>query len=140
MDNGYQHSVRQWWLALTAGLIYIGLGIWILVVPITCYLGLSSSFIMGCGALGILNVYYALNNRKKLQHWGWNLMSGIIDVAITFLLIIRSEMMLFILPIFVGFVLMFRSVIGIGFSVHLAQYKVRNWGIVLGLSILGVIF
>lgn len=140
MEYDYQNSVKQWWLSVTAGFIYIILGIWVLLFPVTSYMALKTYFIMGFGALGILNIYYVLINRKKIQHWRWNLMSGIIDIIITFLLIIKSELTLFVLPIYVGFVLMFRSIIGIGFSTFLAHAKVRNWGIVLALSILGAFF
>lgn len=140
MDNGYQHAVEQWWLALTAGLIYLALGAWVLFFPITSYLALTTFFIIGFGMIGMLNVYYALNNRKKLQHWGWTLMSGLADVLITFLLIANSELTLFILPIYIGFVLLFRSIIGIGFASYLSHYHVRNWGLVLALSIIGVLF
>lgn len=140
MEDVYQHSVKQWWLSLTAGVIYIALGLWVLLNPITSYVGLVTLFILGFGVIGILTLYYAINNRKRLQHWGWSLMAGIADIAIAFLLINRSELTIFVLPLYIGFILMFRSIIGIGFSAYLAQFKVRNWWVVLALSILGVVF
>ncbi len=139
MEDVYQHSVKQWWLSLTAGIIYLLLGAWVLLYTVESFLALTTWFIMGFGVLGLLNLYYSLNNRKELHNWNWSLMSGIMDLIITFLLITRSEILIHDLPIYIGFVLMFRSIIGIGFSVYLAQYKVRNWKLVLALSILGVI-
>lgn len=135
-----QHSVRQWWLSLIVGIIYIMIGIWVLMNPAKTYLALTWIFIAGFAVVGILGVFYAVSNRKKLEHWGWTLMTGLIDLAIAFVLLATPEITLRILPIYIGFVLMFRSIIGIGFSTYLAHYKVRNWGIVLILSIIGVFF
>ncbi len=140
MDLTYQHSVEQWWLSLTAGIIYILIGALVLVFPTPSYSSLATLYIAGFGVVGILGIYYAVSNRKQLQHWGWTLMSGIIDLSITFLLLTTHEITMFILPIYVGFVLLFRSIIGVGFSTYLAHYKVRNWQIVLALSLVGILF
>lgn len=135
-----QHSVRQWWLSLSVGVIYILIGIWTILNPAETYLALTAIFIGGFAIVGVLGVFYAVSNRKKLEHWGWTLMTGLIDLAIAFVLLATPEITEKILPIYIGFVLMFRSIIGIGFSTYLAHFKVRNWGIVLLLSILGVFF
>lgn len=135
-----QQSVKQWWLSLTAGIVYIAIGTWVLMNPVKSFLALTNIFIIGFTIIGVINVFYAINNRKILEHWGWALMAGLIDLAIALVLLTTPEISMFVLPLYVGFVLMFRSIIGIGFSTYLAHYKVRNWGVVLTLSVLGVIF
>ncbi len=135
-----QQSVKQWWLSLTAGIVYIAIGTWVLMNPVKSFLALMNIFIIGFTIIGVINVFYAINNRKILEHWGWALMAGLIDLAIALVLLTTPEISMFVLPLYVGFVLMFRSIIGIGFSTYLAHYKVRNWGVVLTLSVLGVIF
>jgi len=139
-EEKQQQSVRQWWLSLTAGIVYIGIGIWVLMNPAKSFLALTNLFIIGFAIIGALGVFYAVSNRKILEHWGWALMAGLIDLAIALVLLTTPEISMFVLPLYVGFVLMFRSIIGIGFSTYLAHYKVRNWGIVLALSVLGVVF
>lgn len=140
MDTNFRHSVKQWWLSLISGIIFVGIGVWVLAAPIASYLALSTLFIVGFAVVGLLGVFYALNNRKRLKHWEWSLMGGLIDLFIAVLLITTPDISLKILPIYVGFLLLFRSVIGIGFSTHLYYIGVRSWALVLLLSILGVIF
>src|SRR5699024_8848667 len=94
----------------------------------------------GFGVIGLLEVFYAISNRKQLQHWGWTLMSGLVDLSATFLLLTSPEVGVVGLPLYIGFFLLFRSIIGIGFSTYLSQYEVRNWMIVLALSVVGIVF
>ncbi|HLS30200.1 MAG TPA: hypothetical protein VK021_05040 [Flavobacteriaceae bacterium] len=140
MPAQYKHSVRQWWLSVLVGIIYLIIGGWVFFSSGKIYLELTEVFVIGFGIVGFLGVFYALSNRKRLEHWGWVLMTGLIDLFIVFVLLIIPEFDESILRIYVGFILMFRSFIGVGFSVYLAHYKVRNWGIVLTLSIIGVFF
>lgn len=140
MATHYKQSVREWWISLVTGIIYVIIGSLVFLYPVESYVALSTLFIVGFGIIGLLGLYYAISNRKLLQHWEWTLVTALIDLAIAFLLLTNQEMTLHILPLYVGFVLLFRSIVGIGFATYLAHYKVRNWWIVLILSILGVIF
>lgn len=140
MPAVYKQSVKEWWISLVAGIIYVITGGLVLTYPLEAYNSLTTLFIIGFGIIGLLGLYYAISNRKRLQHWEWTLVTALIDLAISFLLLTNQETALKILPLYVGFVLLFRSIVGIGFSTYLAHYKVRNWWIVLILSMLGVIF
>ncbi len=140
MSSQYKQSVKEWWISLVAGIIYVIIGVLVLFYPIEAYVTLSLLFVIGFGIVGALGLYYAISNRKRLQHWEWTLVIALIDLAIAFLLLTNSELTMKILPLYVGFVLLFRSIVGIGFSTYLAHYKVRNWWIVLLLSVLGVVF
>ena len=44
------------------------------------------------------------------------------------------------IPFILGFALLFRAIAGISFSLDLKNYKVADWGYLMTLSILGVIF
>ncbi len=142
MENQYQYqySVEQWWLNLTAGIAFIIIGAVIVFYPATSYSNFTTIFMVGFGVVGLLEAYYALSNRKQLQHWGWTLMCGLIDLALMFLLMTSHNIDVIGLAVYVGFILFFRSIIGVGFSTYLKQFKVRNWFIVLILSILGIVF
>lgn len=140
MNRNVHFSTRKWWLSLTSGIVYLILGTWVLTRPESAYLALQGIFIAGFGLVGLMGIYYAVSSRHKLQHWRWSLLSGLIDLTIALILLITPGITAFILPLYVGFVLMFRSLVGIGFSTYLAHFKVRNWGLVLILSALGVFF
>lgn len=140
MDSSYQHSVKQWWLYLTAGIIFIFIAAVVLFYPATTTESLTFLFIASFGVVGLLEIFYAFNNRKQLQSWGWTLMSGLIDLTITFLLLTTPEIRFIGISLYIGFVMLFRSIFGIGFSTYMQHYKVRNWGIVLVLSIIGIVF
>lgn len=47
---------------------------------------------------------------------------------------------LIILPLFVGFAVMFRSVTGIAWAIELKRDKINGWGVLLAAGILGMIF
>lgn len=140
MEERYQYSVEQWYLNLTAGIAFIVIGAIIVFYPATSYSGFTTIFMVGFGVVGLLEAYYALSNRKHLQHWGWTLMCGIVDLSLTFFLLTTPDIGVIGIPVYVGFILLFRSIIGIGFSTYLKQFEVRNWVIVLLLSILGIVF
>lgn len=140
MEDQYQYSVQQWWLNLTAGIMFILIGAIIVFYPSTSYAKFTTLFIGGFGVVGLIEVYYAISNHKSLQHWGWILMNGLVDLSIVFLLLTSEVVGVLGLATYIGFVLLFRSIIGIGFSTYLRQYQVRNWMIVLLLSVLGILF
>lgn len=140
MEDQYQYSVEQWWLNLTAGIAFIIIGAVIVFYPATSYSNFTTIFMVGFGVVGLLETYYALSNRKQLQHWGWTLMCGLIDLSLMFLLMTSYNIDVIGLAVYVGFILFFRSIVGVGFSTYLKQFKVRNWVIVLFLSVLGIVF
>lgn len=135
-----KYSVEQWYLSLTAGIIFLLLGVGVMLYPTNSYDKLTTLFIGGFGVVGLLELFYALNNRKQLNYWGWTLMSGLMDLTITFLLLTTDRLDTIGLAVYIGFVLLFRSIMGVGFSSYLVNYKVRNWGWVLILSALGILF
>lgn len=140
MDNYFENSVKQWWMPLIAGIVFLILGVWVLATPVASYLALSFLFIAGFAIAGILSIVHALSNRNRLAHWGWTLVSGLLDLFIAVLLISSPGLTITILPIYIGFLLLFRSIMGIGFSTHLRQIGAHYWGWILFLSILGIIF
>lgn len=140
MEHHEKYSVEQWYLSLTAGVIFLLLGAGVFFYPSNSYNKLTTIFIGGFGMVGLLELFYALNNRKQLNYWGWTLMCGLMDLTITFLLLTTDRLDAIGLAVYIGFVLLFRSIIGVGFSSYLVNYKVRNWGWVLTLSLMGILF
>ncbi|MDL2262924.1 DUF308 domain-containing protein [Bacteroidales bacterium OttesenSCG-928-I21] len=145
MKNGLlskaKKAVKYWWVSLIIGLLAIALGIWCILTPDSTLVALTMIFIISFFVGGILEIIFAVSNRKIISGWGWTLTGGIIDLLFgIFLLIFPLPIISVILVYFIGFWIMFRSVWGIGTSVDLERAGVRGWGWMLALAILGVLF
>ncbi|WP_417199359.1 HdeD family acid-resistance protein [Bizionia sp.] len=55
-------------------------------------------------------------------------------------LLIHPALSITVLAFYIGFIILFRSVAAISFALDIKQYGSKNWGILLGLGILGIIF
>ena len=134
-----RQSTKNWFLLLILGVIMILVGIMVFRTPVASYLALSILFSVTFLATGLLEVVYAISNRREIENWGWSLAGGIVDLLIGFLLVTRPDISLTILPFFVGFALMFRSIMSIAWSIELKRLGVSDWGSILLVGILGVI-
>jgi uncharacterized membrane protein HdeD (DUF308 family) len=138
--NLLNRRVKHWYLPLILGAILIAVGIWVLKTPAESYLALSMLFAYTFFITGILEIIYSVSNRNELEHWGWSLVGGIIDLLIGCLLISQPQMSMLILPFFVGFGILFRSLMMIGWSLFLRKAGQGNWTNLLFIGILGAIF
>ena len=133
-------SVKHWYLPLIAGLIFIGVGIFSFMQPAESYVALAIVFSLAFLFHGIADIAFAITNREHMQGWGWDLAMGILTTLVGILLIANPVISMLTLPFYVGFVVMFRSVAAIGTSLELKKYYIQDWGYLLAIGILGVIF
>lgn len=145
MENSFlvsaQKAVKYWWVSLIIGILSLGIGIWCLVSPPTTLAALTILFVIAFIVGGILEIIFAISNRKSLDGWGFTLAAGIIAFAFGIVLWLMPNIATTTFLIyFVGLWIMFRSIWGIGISVELQRIKVKGWGWLLALSILGVLF
>lgn len=144
MENNFlkriQNSIKHWYLLLILGLVFIATGIWTLASPLESYEALSIVFTISFIISGILEIAFALSNRKEYDHWGWNLVFGILSLIVGIMLINNPLVSMITLPLYVGFLIMFRSFGAIGFSLDLKNYRVMEWGTLMALGILGLLF
>jgi uncharacterized membrane protein HdeD (DUF308 family) len=133
-------TIKHWYLPLILGIIFIVIGIWALLTPETTYLSLALLFSVAFFVTGILEIIFSISFRKQLDGWGWSLASGILNSIIGFILILNPQISIITLPLFVGFVVLYRSIMAIAWSIELKNYKVSNWGWLLFTGILGAIF
>jgi uncharacterized membrane protein HdeD (DUF308 family) len=131
---------KHWYLKLFLGVIFIIVGIWVFVTPVGAYVALSLLFGISFLVTGILQIIYAGSNRKVLAHWGWTLAIGILELLVGILLLANPGLSMVILPLYVGFVLLFRSITALGWSFLLRKLQIKYWGWVLTIGILGLIF
>lgn len=133
-------TVKHWYLPLIVGVLFVGLGIWTIFSPMETYLGLAILFAIGFLVSGIFEIAFAITNRKNLDHWGWELANGIFSLLIGIILTSNPVMTLATLPLFIGFIVMFKSIMAISTSLELKKYGVIDWGNLMAFGILGLIF
>lgn len=144
MKNDLLHTarvaVKNWWISLLVGVLSIVLGVLFIAYPVDGFATLSIMFVISFFVAGLLEIIFSISNRHSIDGWGWTLASGIIDILFGVLLLYIPLSTPFIMIYFVGFWIMFQSVWGIGVSCDLQRAGVPDWGWLLALAILGLIF
>jgi uncharacterized membrane protein HdeD (DUF308 family) len=144
MDNlrftSIKDTIKHWYLLLILGIIFIVIGIWALITPVETYLSLAILFSAAFFVTGILEIISSITFRNQLSEWGWPLAAGILNSIIGLILILKPGISIIALPLFVGFVVLYSSMMGIAWSIELKKFKISNLGWLLFLSILGVVF
>lgn len=132
-----KQAVKYWWVSLLVGLLAIIVGIWALATPYAAFSGLLVLFEVALIVAGILDIVFAVSNRKVLYGWGWNLAAGILEVLLGLALIaIPMAEVAMVMIYVVGFWILFRSIWAIGASFDLHQVGIRGWGWLLTMGIL----
>ena len=68
--NEIQHSVKNWWTSLLLGIVYIIVALWLMFSPVSTYVALSIIFSVSMLISGILEILFAVSNRKGVPSWG----------------------------------------------------------------------
>lgn len=131
---------KNWWISVLMGLLAIALGIIFVTSPLSSMLTLALLFAWGFILSGVLEVVFSISNRKTLNGWGWNFVSGLIDLFIGVVLLTMPGLTVMLMVYFVGFWIMFKSIWAIGSSIELQKAGVKGWGWLLTAAILGIIF
>jgi len=121
MENQLQQSIKHWYLPLILGILLILAGVWVFATPLASYITLSLFFAVTFLVVGIFQIFHAVNNRNDLEGWGWYLVGGILDLVLGILLISQIGASMLVLAFFVGFGVLFRSIMGIGHSIELKK-------------------
>lgn len=135
-----QSAVKHWWISLLLGILYIIAGVWVFQTPLASYVSLSIVFSVFIFVSGISQIVFSISNKNDIQGWGWYLAGGILDLIIGILLISHPLMTMAILPFYVGFWLLFQGFMAIGLSFQFKAADVPNWGWLLFLGLLTLVF
>ena len=133
-------AVKNWWMHLLIGILFIIMGIWVISTPIASYLSLSIFFSVLMFVSGLFELIFAISNAKNIEGWGWYLTAAIIDFVIGVILISYPGITAAILPFFVAFWVMFKGFSAIGVALEMRHYKAGMWGWMLFFGIIAIIF
>ena len=133
-----QKSVKNWWLSLILGIVFIVVGIFLMFIPADTYIALSIVFSITVLISGIFEIAFAITN-KHVSSWGWYLAGGIIDLVIGVYLLCFPMVSMEVIPFLIAFWLMFRGFSSIGYSMDLKRYGTSEWGWYLVFGIFAIL-
>ncbi len=96
--NEIQHSVKNWWASLLLGIVYIIVALWLMFAPLSSYVALSIVFSISMLISGILEILFAVSNRKGVPSWGWYIVGGLIDLVLGIYLIAYPMVSMEVIP------------------------------------------
>ncbi len=131
-------AVKNWWLSLLLGVMYVGLSVFMMFFPGSSFIALSIVFSIMMLISGIFEITFAFSNKNTLNGWGWYLTGGIIDLILGLVLVFLPQMAMAVIPFLVAFWFMFRGFSSIGISIDMSRYGLKNWGWYLVFGILAV--
>ena len=132
-------GVKNWWVSLLLGLLYILIAICLMFTPLASYVALSVLFSVSMFVSGTLEILFAVTNRKNISSWGWYLAGGIIDMILGFYLIAYPLLSMEVIPFIIAFWLMFRGFSSAGYAMDLKRYGTKDWGWYIAFGILAII-
>lgn len=133
-------AIKNWWVFTILGILFLLLGLYVFNNPVSAYLTLSIFFAASILVSGLFQLWFAFTNKNEIEGWGWQLALAIMEVIIGVILFSNMGLTAAILPLYVGFWLLFRAFALVGFSFEMKSYKIMNWGFYLVFGILLGIF
>jgi len=135
-----QQKLKNWWLLLLSGILFILLAVYIIRQPLASYVTLSVLFASAFLVSGIFETVYAVSSRKYDEGWGWALFGGIMQIVFGIFLISYPVLTVTILPVFVGSVILIRSVLSTFHAFSIKKAGIAGWGWVLFSAVIGFLF
>ncbi|MBI1933869.1 MAG: DUF308 domain-containing protein [Ignavibacteriales bacterium] len=134
------NSIKHWYMPLIVGIIFILIGLYTFSSPLESYVALSILFSISFLISGFSEIIFSISNKDKIDSWGWSLTFGIITFVLGNMLILNPAISLTTLPFYVGFLVMFRSISSISFSLELKNFGIKNWKFLMLFAVLGLLF
>lgn len=134
-----KQEVKNWWISLILGILYVVVALSLMFSPFNGYAALSILFSISMLFSGLLEISFAVSNRKTVSSWGWYLTGGIIDLILGFYLIAYPLLSMEVIPFIIAFWLMFRGFSLFGYSMDLKRYGTKDWGWYIAFGVLSII-
>ncbi|MCB9203092.1 MAG: DUF308 domain-containing protein [Flavobacteriales bacterium] len=135
-----EKTVKHWYIPLIVGILLVLLGLWTFSAPLESYLALSVLFSISFFTSGFFETIFALSNRKQLDNWIWYFLLGFMTLIVGTIMLIHPEISMVSLPLYIGFMVMFRSFGAIGLAIDLQKSNVPNSNSLMLLGFLGILF
>ena len=134
-----KQEVKNWWISLILGILYVVVALSLMFFPLNGYAALSILFSISMLVSGLLEISFAVSNRRRVSSWGWYLAGGIIDMILGFYLIAYPLLSMEVIPFIIAFWLMFRGFSSAGYAMDLKRYGTKDWGWYIAFGILAII-
>ncbi|MGB4205698.1 MAG: DUF308 domain-containing protein [Bacteroidales bacterium] len=135
-----RHSVKHWYLYLIMGIVFLLTSFWVVSKPVESYTALSILFSIVFLISGVSYFIFSIMSINKSRNWGWNLVYGVILLVFGIYLVSSPSLSKDALALYVGFISMLFSISAISFAIEIKNFGSRQWGWLLALGILSVIF
>ena len=126
------NTIKHWYYLLIAGLLFVGVGVTMMISPAVSYISLTIVFVISFVASGVSDIIFSISNKDYINGWMWIFFSGLLSLIVSALLISSPVLSLTILPIYIAFALLFKSMLSIAFA--------RDMGPLLGGSSFVIFF
>ena len=116
------------WLISAAGVLLLGMGIWVIAYPFESYIFMSLLLAVCIFITGVIEIIFSMINFKFIEEWGWILLSGLIDFSVGGYLLLYPLITMAVLPIIIGLWILFRAFSTILGALEMKKYGLRSWG------------
>lgn len=129
-------AVVHWWLFLVAGVLCLVTGIVVFVFPLESYVTLSMIFGVLMLVVGAAKLIAAATSGNYFLMKGYMIIGGLLDLILGLFLCIYPGVTLMVLPIMMGFWMLYNSFMLFSFSDDLGTLQVPGGGLVTAGGIL----
>lgn len=134
--NVIGYDMRYWWNTFLSGILFIGLGLWIVISSEKSYLFLSLLLALGLFTTGLFETLFSFFNRKAIKDWGWIFIGGLIDFVLGLYLLSYPLLTMVLMPVVLGLWMLFRSFMTVSSPVDLKAVGLWDWIWLLVTSVL----
>lgn len=132
--------IKNWWLLLLVGVLFLGVGSWTIMTPVQSFLSLALIFATFMFVSGIFQLIFSIVNRSEIDNWGWHLAGSLFDFFVGTILFFNPAVSLVVLPFILSLYFMFKGFATVGFALDMKKYGSEGWGWMLLSGALSVIF
>lgn len=129
-------AVQHWWLMLIAGILCIITGIAVFAFPLESYVALSILTGVLMLVVGVAKLIAASASGNYLMMRGYVIVGGVLDLILGLFLCIYPGVTLALLPIMLGFWMLYNSFVLLGFSGDFDTFGIQGGGILTAGGIL----
>lgn len=134
----YRRHSDNWQLSVLLGILFLIGGVIVFFEPARSYMALSILFGIAIVLSGLFGLYMGMKIPVHAGK-GWMIFTGVIELILGILLLAVPSMLLSMLPFVLGFWLLYRGLLAVGFASDMMGCGVKGMGWSLALGILVII-